>query len=140
MGSEIRQERVYGNWKPAKGYAREKRTNSQNYKRRPGMSEAHLACIRSLACCVCGAAPRNEAHHLKAGTGERGMGLRSTDKHAVPLCTHHHQEIEGQGARNEPKWFRSHGIFDALELALALWQASGDLDRMTRVIEAHRGE
>jgi hypothetical protein len=34
---------------------------------------------------------------------------------------------------------RAHGIADPLELAAALWSASPDLDRMTKVLQAHMG-
>lgn len=137
MAGQLNKERILGNFKPPKGYAREKRTNSKNYKSRPGMSDKHLDLIRGLPCSVCLVPPRSEAHHLKQGTGERGMGLRSTDKHAVPLCNEHHHEVEHAGSRNERDWFRSFGI-DALGLALALWAASGDLDQMKRIVEAHQ--
>jgi hypothetical protein len=137
MSGEIQKERVFGNFKPPKGYGREKVSNSKNYKDRPGMSAAHLDDIRSINCCVCFAPPRNEAHHLKEGTGERGMGIRSTDKHAVPLCRPHHQEVEAAGSKNEKRWFTDREI-DALHLADALWRATGNVDQMQRIIEAHR--
>lgn len=140
MASEIRSERILGNWKPPRGYARQQHRNSKNYKRRPGMSDAHLNCIRQLSCCVCGAQPRNEAHHLKS-TGERGAGVRSTDKHAVPLCPIAiggcHADVEAIGAKNERKWFLDRGL-DALALAEALWAATGNIDQMQRIVEAHK--
>ena len=136
MASEIRHERVYGNFKP-RGPRQRKTKNSQNYKRRSGMSDEHLDLVRQLPCCVCGARPRSEAHHLKAGTGERGMGLRSTDRWAVPLCRDDHDEVERIGAKRETEWFRAHGI-DQLSLALGLWSTTGDLNRMIKVMEAHR--
>jgi len=128
---------MFGNFKPQKGYSSAKRKNSETYKDRPGMSAVHLDDIRSVNCCVCFAHPRNEAHHLKEGTGERGMGVRATDKHAVPLCRTHHQEIEDAGSKNEKKWFTDRGI-DALHLADALWRATGNVNQMTRIIQAHR--
>lgn len=140
MSGTVKQERIFGNWKPPKGYAREKLTNSQNYKQRPGMSDDHLACIRQLPCCVCGHNVPNEVHHLKA-TGERGMGVKSTDKNGVPLCPISiggcHADVEAIGTKNERRWFLDRGI-DALALADALWRATGDLDQMKRIIEAHR--
>lgn len=143
MASQINKERVYGNFK-ARGYgkkAREKlnsyeHKNSKNYKHRPGMSPNHLNCVRSCQCCVCSAPPRSEVHHLKA-TGERGMGLRSTDKHTVPLCRHCHDEVERAGAKNEEYWFTSRGI-DAIALALALWQNTNDVDQLQKIVRAHQ--
>lgn len=107
--------------------------------KRPGMSEEHLALIRQLPCCVSGIEPAGEAHHLKQGTGERGAGMRSTDKWAVPLCHVKHMELERLGSRNEWAWFRAHGISDPLELAAALWSNTGDLDRMRKIVRAHMG-
>lgn len=107
--------------------------------KRPGMSEEHLALIRKLPCCVTGVTPAGEAHHLKQGTGERGTGMRSSDRWAVPLCHAKHMELERQGSRNEWAWFRAHGISDPLELAAALWANTGDLARMTKIVQAHMG-
>lgn len=107
--------------------------------KRPGMSDDHLALIRKLPCCVTGVTPAGEAHHLKQGTGERGTGMRSSDRWAVPLSHAKHMELERQGSRNEWSWFRAHGITDPLELAAALWANTGDLPRMTKIVQAHMG-
>ena len=113
-----------------------KRKNSERYKDRPGMSEAHLALIRQLPCCITGKRPGGEVHHLKDGTGERGMGLRSTDKWGVPLCHHVHMDVEAAGTRNERAWFLARGI-DPIVLAKDLWGASGDLEKMIKIVESH---
>lgn len=42
-----------------------------------------LAMVRAQPCIYCGALPPSEAHHV---TWPRGLGQRSTDAHAVPLC------------------------------------------------------
>lgn len=107
--------------------------------KRPGMSEAHLALVRRLPCCVSGVTPAGEAHHLKQGTGERGAGMRSTDRWAVPLSHERHMELERLGSRNEWAWFRANGIADPLELAAALWSNTGDLERMAKIVRAHMG-
>jgi len=101
------------------------------------MSDSHLADIRKLPCCVCGRHPGGEAHHLKAGTGERGGALRSTDRWAVPVCRTDHNEIERIGSRNEPAYFERIGIAP-LVLAAALWSNRGDLMSMLRVLQTHR--
>ncbi len=137
MAGQVNKERVFGNFKPPRGYDKPKRENSKNYENRPGMSPKHLDCIRACQCCVCEHPPRSEAHHLKAGTGERGMGVRSTDKHSVPLCSTCHQEVEAAGAKNEKFWFTSRGL-DALSLALALWASTSDVDQMQRIVRAHK--
>lgn len=136
MASEIRNERVYANFKQPKGYAKPRETKIKAAARRPGMSDAHLDCIRSLPCCVCGSRPRSEAHHLLSAGG-RGMGLRATDRHTVPLCVADHQTLHAGGSRNERRFFLSRGV-DALALADALWRATGDLGRMRAILEAHR--
>lgn len=136
MSGEVYKERVFGNWKN-RGYRREKSKNSQNYKQRPGMSPAYLDDIRALPCVVCLEPPRSDPHHLKSGTGERGMGQRSTDKWAVPLCRRHHEEVEAAGTRNEITWFGNHGI-DPHDLAMSLWMARGQVDQMIKIVEANR--
>jgi hypothetical protein len=133
---EVKKERIFGNFKQ-KGYAREKTGNAKRYKKRPGMSPEHLDSVRNLPCCICLQPPRNEAHHLKQGTGERGMGLRSTDRHAVPLCRSHHQEVELAGSRREANWFLLRSI-DALALADALWAARGNALQQAKILMAHR--
>ncbi len=130
---EIRRERVFGNFKNRSAVP----PKPPKLKQRPGMSEEHLALIRALPCCRCNAPPKSEAHHLKQGIGERGMGLRSTDRWAVPLCRSCHDEVERIGSRNEIKWFFDAGI-DPHELARGLWSVSGDYDHMLRVLMAHK--
>ena len=137
MASEISKERVYGNFKN-RSYRREANKNSQNYKTRAGMDDAHLGNLRLCPCCVCGASPMSQVHHLKSGTGERGMGQRSTDRWGVPMCRHHHDEVERAGTRNEVSWFARHGI-DPHNLAMSLWMARGDVERMRKIVMAVRG-
>lgn len=129
---EIRREHVYGNFRqrgrPAK--------KASKRDKRPGMSDKHLECLRKLPCCISMKMPAGEVHHLKA-TGERGMGLRSTDKWGLPMSHEAHMEVERVGSKNELAWFKERGI-DAIDLATALWNVSGDLPKMTRVVIAHR--
>lgn len=135
---ELRKEHVFCNFKPARKERLKKKPRAAD--KRPGMSEAHLALIRKMPCCVTLKVPAGEAHHLKAGTGERGMGLRSTDRWALPLSHDKHMELERIGSRNEVRWFQEHGIEDPIELAAALWANTGDLPRMIAVLMAHRGK
>ena len=129
--ANFRKARETGEVKPHK--------NSEKYKERPGMSEDHLALIRRMPCCVTLAMPGGEAHHLKQGTGERGMGQRSTDKWAVPMAHNPHMEVENAGSRNETAWFKAHGIDDVQLLARDLWNVTGNLPQMIKVMMAHRG-
>lgn len=125
---------VYGNFK-VKDYS--KHENSKNYEKRPGMSEAHLDLIRKMPCAATLAMPGGEAHHLKC-VGNRGMGLRTEDRWAVPLAHIPHMEVEAAGSKNELQWFRDHGIADVRELAERLWESTGDLPRMIKILIAHR--
>ena len=104
-------------------------------KKRKGMDKKHLENIRKLPCLVCGDVP-SEVHHLKQGTGERGMGLRSTDRWAVPLChAHHINGVEKLASTQEAVWFMSYGIHNPLEIAAELWEARGDPEKMHGIIE-----
>ena len=93
-------------------------------RQREGMSPAHLAFVRTLPCCVCGV-PAVEAHHLLR-TGARGMGMRSPDRHAIPLCNAHHRALHAHG--DEAGWLAAHGV-DGMALAGRLWGATGDAQR-----------
>jgi hypothetical protein len=106
--------------------------------RRPGMSPSHLDRVRGLPCCVCECSPRVQAHHLKdTPDKERGMGLRSTDQHALPMCWECHGEVERIGSKNELAWFDARGI-DARGLAQALWRASSAKgEKMLEVFRVH---
>jgi len=140
MATQIHKPKVYGNFKKSRTEGAVKpHKNSERYKDRPGMSPQHLDLIRKMPCCVTLAMPGGEAHHLKQGTGERGMQQRSTDKWAVPMAHNPHMEVENAGTRNESAWFAAHGIADVNLLARDLWAATGDLPKMIKILMAHRG-
>lgn len=143
MASEIRREHVYANFRPSlSDREKAKRTRMSAQERREGNSEAHLALLRLLPCCVTGNTPCGSAHHLKSGPAarERGVNMRATDKWGLPLAYEAHiLGVEKVATRYEHAWFREHGIDDPYELAAALWQATGDLERMRRVLQAHVG-
>lgn len=136
-GHEIARPREFGRFKPSK-YAK-KRKKERARDRREGMSDAHLAALRKLWC-VIERTRRGviEPHHLRSGAArlERGLGLKCTDKWCLPVSRATHNHIEGLGSRNEFQFFDDHG-FNPYELADALWQASPDVDRMAKVLEAH---
>lgn len=138
MASEIKRDVVIGNFR--KPRALQEKRKSTLRQSRPGMSEEHLALIRQLPCCICGRQPAGTVHHLKQVPGrERGMTLRSTDRWGVPMCMTDHEAVERIGSKKEEKWFFDNGGFNAAELALALWAATGDLGRMLKVLLAHKG-
>lgn len=139
MAEQIYKEPVLANFKPSRTKRLEDKRQKPAKKRaaRPGNSLEHLDAIRKLPCVVTLKEPAGEAHHLKFGTNERGAGMRSTDKFALPLCRAAHESVERVGARNEPGWFRSHGIEAPLDLALALWKASPNITAMRKIIIAN---
>jgi hypothetical protein len=97
-------------------------------QRRPReRNEGHLAFIRGLKCCICGAQGPDPAHIRSAspiyGKRETGGSEKPHDKFTVPLCRHHHDEQHAAG--NELLWWASKGI-DPFGLALALYACSGD--------------
>lgn len=132
-------EKQLGNFRPSVSERAKPKKSAQ--ERREGNSEKHRLLIKLLPCCVTGKRPPNDGHHLKTGPAksERGMGMKATDRWLVPLCRSSHDELEALGSRREFAWFQSHGIADVHELANALWHATGDLKRMTKVLRAHMG-
>lgn len=118
--------------------AKKPRKRPRARDRRPGMSKPHTAIIRSLPCIISGIMPAGQAHHLK-GTGERGMGLRSTDQWTLPLAHGPHMALESEGSKNELQWFADRGIPDPHAVAQMLWAASPDDAAMTRIVIENRG-
>lgn len=108
---------------------------------RDGNDSAHRKLVAQLPCCITGRYPPNDPHHLCSGPAvkERGTGMKATDRWLVPLCREKHDEVGSKGTRNEIAWFLSHGI-DPHELARALFVNTGDIERMTRIVHAHRKE
>jgi hypothetical protein len=75
-------------------------------------NEAYLDFIRSCPCCLCDDNTTVEAAHLRVGSigdGKRdtGMGEKSSDRWALPLCGRHHRE---QHAMDEREFWASYGI------------------------------
>jgi hypothetical protein len=133
MASEIGKGRLLANFKASKP----ERRQSKWRDRRPGMSVSHCELIRLCPCVVCLLTPAGTTHHLKHGTGERGIGVRSTDRWGVPLCPTCHEQIERVGSRNETAHFLTSWKVDPHSLARSLWASTGDLAQMTRITIAH---
>lgn len=138
MASEIRPPHQFANFRPSISERAKKKPSAQ--ERREGNSAAHLAFLRELPCIVTGKVPAGEVHHLKGSVArkERGVGMRATDKFGVPLSRIPHDELERIGSRHEWEWFEARGIADPYTLALALWAASGDIDKGFKIVNAHR--
>jgi hypothetical protein len=67
-------------------------------------SKKHLAFIATQPCMIC--SHPAEPHHLLRAGG-KGMGIKASDSHAVPLCHFCHMELHSDG--NEIKWFEYRG-------------------------------
>lgn len=140
MAEQIARPHVYGNFRPSVSERAAKKPTAQ--QQREGNSDAHRKLIKLLPCCVTGKYPPNDGHHLKSGPAakERGIGCKATDKWLVPLCREKHDELEVIGSRRELSWFREQGVSDPIDLAAALWNATGDLSKMTKIVHAHMGK
>ena len=91
-------------------------------RRGPDRSPDYLAWIRTLRCVVCGRPPGSvliEAAHTNA-MGPRGLGQKSTDFSAIPLCSGHHRELPvSYHVLGETAFSLMHGLeLNALVVAL----------------------
>jgi hypothetical protein len=84
---------------------------------KPTDNPQRLRWLRGLCCAVCGSAWQVEAHHLTMG---RGLGQRTSDEDAIPLCRDDHASLHG---------FR--GFFEGMtrEERAAWQQATSDVYR-----------
>lgn len=67
-------------------------------------SKKYLDFVRSMPCAITGK-EQVEAHHL-IGHGQGGMGLKSSDLLAFPLCPELHRELHDHGWK---AWEELHG-------------------------------
>lgn len=68
---------------------------------KPQRNHRYLAWIRTQPCCVCGSTRRIEASH----TGPHGIGQKSPDTSAIPLCAKHHRTGADSYHRLGPRKF-----------------------------------
>jgi len=68
---------------------------------KPARNSRYLAWIRTQPCCVCGSTQRIEASH----TGPHGIGQKSPDTSAIPLCSKHHRTAADSYHRLGPRKF-----------------------------------
>ena len=111
-----------------------RRKKPSSASKRYGMSKAHLDLVRQLPSCLSGQVPC-DPHHLRSGGAEkeRGTGIKATDRWAIPLTRGEHIDIHKISGRQERDYLVDRGV-NPLELARALWEATGDLDRMTAIV------
>jgi hemin uptake protein HemP len=68
---------------------------------KPQRNPRYLAWIRTQPCCVCGSRRGIEASH----TGPHGLGQKSPDSSAIPLCRRHHRTGDDSYHRLGPRKF-----------------------------------
>ena len=93
------------------------------YKCAPERCPLYLAWIRTLPCAICLRLRSSylliEAAHTKA-LGPRGLGQKTSDFSAIPLCFWHHRgNRDSYHHLGEERFAEQHGI-NLLELVLAL--------------------
>ena len=122
-----------------KGLRRKRILPTAEGQRRPRERDAkHMACIAILPCTICGSRPVHVAHvrmadldHCKPYTGK---GEKPSDRWTLPLCPDCHVNgPDAQHKSNEAAWWTRHGI-DPIALCIKLYEASGDLELMERII------
>ena len=98
--------------------------------------------IRTLGCVVCGRPPGSvliEAAHTNA-IGPRGLGQKTTDFSAIPLCSGHHRENpDSYHALGETAFSLMHGLeLSALVVALQnrFWQHAVPASRAVQPVKA----
>ena len=94
-------------------------------RRGPDRNPDYLAWIRTLGCVVCsrvsGGSTVVEAAHTNA-VGARGMGQKTSDFSAIPLCSVHHREARDSYHRLGEQCFAREHQFDLPQLVAALNQ------------------
>ncbi len=94
-------------------------------RRGPERCSAYLAWIRTLRCAICLRPPSEyfqiEAAHTSV-LGPRGLGQRSSDFSAIPLCWWHHQGNRNSYHRLGERLFAETHQVSLRELVLALNQ------------------
>ena len=74
---------------------------------KPVRNSKYLAWIRTHSCIVCGASRGIEASH----TGPHGLGQKSPDTSAIPLCAKHHRTGNDSYHKLGPRKFSQvHGL------------------------------
>ena len=68
---------------------------------KPQRNPRYLSWIRTQPCCVCGSKKAVEASH----TGPHGLGQKSPDSTAIPLCAKHHRTGADSYHRLGPREF-----------------------------------
>jgi hypothetical protein len=95
----------------------------------------HLKFISTLPCCVSGLG-EVQAAHIRKGNGG-GMGLKPPDNFTVPLNYQVHARQHHLGAE-DLFWAEYGGIDNAISLANALYENTGNSEACLRLIRDFR--
>ncbi len=82
----------------------------------------YLLHVKSKACLIC-ESPYVDPHHITYAQ-PKGMGIKVSDEHTVPLCRAHHMDLH-TGGTPERTWFALHGI-DPIVWAENEWEKWND--------------
>lgn len=112
-----------------------KQRKAQRQRQPRTTNEAHCAWIRTLPCLITGRRDRIECAHIRYADSrfakrETGKGERPDDRWTVPLCRDMHRH---QHEFDERSWWKFAQI-DATQVALALWNVSGDSEAAEQII------
>jgi hypothetical protein len=83
---------------------------------KPKRDSRYLAWIRTLPCVVCGSTRGIEASH----TGPHGLGQKSSDFSAIPLCYRHHRTGRDSYHKLGPQKFSKMHDLDIIEIVRRL--------------------
>ena len=89
----------------------------------------HLAFVRQLPCVACGKAAPSSAAHVRTAT-DGGVGMKPSDRYAVPLCTTCHAKQHRIGELT----FWSARRIDPFNVAWRLWTVSADVKAGERTV------
>ena len=108
-------------------------------QRSPRVRDArHMACIAVLPCVICLSRGVHVAHvrmaDLDKGKRYTGKGEKPSDRWTLPLCPYHHLDgPDAQHKSNEAEWWTRQRI-DPIALCMRLYETTGDLEKMERII------
>jgi len=74
----------------------------------------YIEFIKDQPCLVCCSPGPSDPHRVRMGT-DGGMGLKPSDKYAVPLCHTHHQVLHHYGERVFWENTKEFSIIDVFE-------------------------
>ena len=81
----------------------------------------YLKKLCEMPCMFCEIDPGGIAHHVRLGS-DKGMGMKASDKYAVPICKDCHDKCHT--GRGEKYFYERHGhsVEDMIDHAFRLWR------------------